>query len=48
MIIHVISQVSYTSSFIDLCCNYEGMTSITFVQRSLYPQGDNAPKDEGH
>jgi hypothetical protein len=48
MIIHVISQVSYTSYFIDLYCNYEGTTFITFVQRSLYPQENNASKDEGH
>jgi hypothetical protein len=24
------------------------MSFITFVQKSLYPKGNNAPKDEGH
>jgi hypothetical protein len=28
--------------------NDEGMSSMTFVRRSLYPKGDNASKDEGH
>jgi hypothetical protein len=27
--------------------NDEGMSSMTFVKRSLYPKGDNASKDEG-
>jgi hypothetical protein len=31
MIIHVISHVSYTSSFIDICCDEEGMSFMTFV-----------------
>jgi hypothetical protein len=26
---------------------YEGMSFITFVRESLYPQGNNVPKDEG-
>jgi hypothetical protein len=26
----------------------EGMSFMTFVQRSLYPKGNNASKDEGH
>jgi hypothetical protein len=47
MIIHVISHVSYTSSFIDSYCDYEGTSFITFVLRSLYPQGNNASKDKG-
>ena len=46
MIIHVISHVSYASSFINLYCNYEGTSFMTFVQRSLYPKGNNASKDE--
>jgi hypothetical protein len=48
MIIHVISHVSYASSFIDICCDYEGTSFITFIRRSLYPLGNNASKDEGH
>ena len=48
MIIHVISHVSYASSFIDICCDDEGTSFITFVRRSLYPKGNNASKDEGH
>jgi hypothetical protein len=42
------SHVSYASSFIQICCDDEGMSFMTFVQRSLYPSGDNAPMDEGH
>jgi hypothetical protein len=34
IIIHVISYVSYASPFIDICCNDEGMSFITFVRRS--------------
>jgi hypothetical protein len=37
MIIHVISHVSNASSFIDIWCDYEGKSFITFVRRSLYP-----------
>jgi hypothetical protein len=37
IIIYVISHVLWTSSFIDICCDYEGMSFITFVWRSLYP-----------
>jgi hypothetical protein len=37
MIIHVVSHVSYASSFIDICCYDEGKSFITFVRRSLYP-----------
>jgi hypothetical protein len=48
MIIHVISHVSYTSSFINMYCDDEGMSFITFIRRSLYPKGNNASKDEGH
>jgi hypothetical protein len=48
MIIHVISHVSYASSFIDICCDDEGTSFITFVPRSLYPWGNNASKDEVH
>jgi hypothetical protein len=35
------------SFFIIVCCVYEGMSFITFVQVSLYPKGNNASKDEG-
>jgi hypothetical protein len=48
MIIHVISHVSYASPFIDVICNDEGMSFMTFIRRSLYPKGNNASKDEGH
>jgi hypothetical protein len=48
MIIHVISHVSYASSFINLCYDDEGTSFTTFVRRSLYPKGNNASKDEGH
>jgi hypothetical protein len=48
MIIHYISRVSYASSFINIYCNDEGTSFITFVRRSLYPKGNNALKDEGH
>jgi hypothetical protein len=34
-------------SFFIICCAYEGMSFITFVQNSLHPKGDNASKDEG-
>jgi hypothetical protein len=47
MIIHVISHVSYASSFIN-DCDDEGKTFMTFVRRSLYPKGNNASKDEGN
>jgi hypothetical protein len=48
MIIHVISHVSYASSFINVNCDDEGMYFMTFVRRSLYPKGNNASKDEGY
>jgi hypothetical protein len=48
VIIHVISHVSYAPSFINVNYDDEGMSFMTFVQRSLYPKGDNASKDEGH
>ena len=47
MIIHVISHVSYASSFINIYCDDEGTSFTTFVRRSLYPKGNNASKDEG-
>jgi hypothetical protein len=48
MIIHIISHVSYASSFINIYCDDEGTSFITFIQRLLYPKGNNASKDEGH
>jgi hypothetical protein len=48
MIIHVISHVSYTSSSMNIYCDDEGTSFMTFVRRSLYPKGNNASKDEGH
>jgi hypothetical protein len=47
MIIHVISHVSYASSFINLYCDDEGTSFMTFFLRLLYPKGDNASEDEG-
>jgi hypothetical protein len=41
-----IVHVSY-DSFIFIRPIYEGMLFVTFVRRSLYPKGNNAPKDEG-
>jgi hypothetical protein len=46
--IHVISHVSYASSFINVNYDDEGISFMTFVRRSLYPKGNNASKDEGH
>jgi hypothetical protein len=48
MIIHVISHVSYATSFINIYYDDESTSFMTFVLRSLYPKGDNASKDEGH
>ena len=47
MIIHAIFYVSHASSFINIYCDDEGLSFITFVRRSLYPKGNNASKDEG-
>jgi hypothetical protein len=47
MIIHVISHVSYALSFINVYCDDEGTSFMTFVQSSLYPKGNNASKDKG-
>ena len=47
MIIHVVSYISYASSFINLQCDDEGISFMTFVRRSLYFKGNNASKDEG-
>jgi hypothetical protein len=46
--IHVVFHASYTSSFINVYYDDEGMSFMTFVRRSLYPKGNNASKDEGH
>jgi hypothetical protein len=48
MIIHVMPRVSYASSSINIYCDDEGTSFMTFVRRSLYPKGNNASKDEGH
>jgi hypothetical protein len=48
MIIYVIFHVSYASSYITIYCDDEGTSFMTFVQKSLYPKGNNASKDEGH
>jgi hypothetical protein len=48
MIIHVIFHISYASSFINVYCDDEGTSFMTFVRRSLYFKGNNASKDKGH
>jgi hypothetical protein len=48
MIVHVIFHVSYALSFIITYHNDEGTSFMIFVQRSLYPKGNNASKDEGY
>jgi hypothetical protein len=47
MTIHVVFYILYTSSFINLHCDDEGMSFMAFVRRSLYLKGNNASKDEG-
>jgi hypothetical protein len=47
MIIRVIFYVSCALSFIKVYRDDEGTSFMTFVQRSLYPKGNNASKDEG-
>jgi hypothetical protein len=47
MVTHVISHISYASSFINIYYDDEGMSFMTFIRRSLYPKGNNASKDEG-
>jgi hypothetical protein len=47
MIIHVVSYNPYASSFINLHCDDEGKSFMTFVWRSLYPKGNSTSKDEG-
>jgi hypothetical protein len=47
MIVHTIFYVSYASSFINIYCDDEGSSFMTFVRRSLYHKGNNASKDEG-
>jgi hypothetical protein len=43
----MLSFIFCVSFFIIACCVYEGTSFITFVQKSLYPKGNNASKDEG-
>jgi hypothetical protein len=40
-------HISYASIYIFIHCDDEGMSFMTFVQRSLYPEGDNVSKDKG-
>jgi hypothetical protein len=35
-------------SFINVYCDDEVTSFMTFARRSLYPKGNNASKDEGH
>jgi hypothetical protein len=48
MVIHVVSHISYASSFINIYYDDEGTSFMTFIRRSLCLMGDNASKDEGH
>jgi hypothetical protein len=48
MIIHAMSHVSYAYSSINIYCDDEGTSFMTFVRRSLYPKRNNASKDEGY
>jgi hypothetical protein len=48
VIAHVVSYISYASSFINIYRDDEGMSFMTFVRRLLYSKGNNASKDEGH
>ena len=45
---HGIFAFDDASPFINVNCDHEGMSFMTFVRRSLYPKGNNASKDEGH
>jgi hypothetical protein len=47
LVVHAVYYTSYNFLFIFICCAYEGMFFVTFVRESLYPKGNNAPKDEG-
>jgi hypothetical protein len=48
MFVHVIFHISYIPPFIFLYHDHEGTSFMTFVQRSLYPEGNNASKDKGN
>jgi hypothetical protein len=37
----------YDSFFTLICYVNEGKSFVTFIQKSLYPKGNNASKDEG-
>jgi hypothetical protein len=39
-------HASYNSFFIFIYRIYEGMLFVIFVRKTLYPKGNNAPKDE--
>jgi hypothetical protein len=47
MIVYIIVHIPHNSFFVIVCRDYEGTSFITFVQKSLYPKGNNASKDEG-
>jgi hypothetical protein len=42
-----LNYFTYFLPFLIICCVYEGITFITFVQNPLYPKENNASKDEG-
>jgi hypothetical protein len=47
LIVHIVYCISYEFLFIFVCGAYEGIFFVTFVRKSLYPEGNNAPKDKG-
>jgi hypothetical protein len=47
MIIHVMSHVSYASSSINIYCDDEGTSFMTFVRRSLYPKEKMLQRTKG-
>jgi hypothetical protein len=46
--VHVNFHVSYALFFIITYHDDEGTSFMTFIRRSLYPEGNNASKDEGY
>jgi hypothetical protein len=47
MIIYIIFYGLYDSFFNLTCYVNEGKSFVTFIQKLLYPKGNNASKDEG-
>jgi hypothetical protein len=47
MVVYVVHYISHNSSFVIIQYIYEGMPFVTFVRKPLYPEWNNASKDEG-